>query len=158
MRPLLFALVLLLSAASSAAASLTLVRVWPGYHTDESFERISEYFGKAEDVAASHIFRTQPDARTGYYFLVRVRNDEPELAKARFELQVISPSDTAAKTFVFESAIPNGSTAFNLGITGRDWSARPKEESVAWQLRVLSASGEELLRTQSYLWSQPDKK
>ena len=158
MRILLASLFFSLAASFCVAADLTLVRVWPGYRTSESFERISEYFGQEEDAAAQHILRTQPHERAGYYFLVRLKNDGSDLAGARFEIQVISPSATTAKTYVFESAVPRGSTAFNLGITGRDWTDKPKEESVAWQLRVLSASGAELLRTQSFLWSLPDKK
>lgn len=158
MRLFLASFAFALFASCCAAADLSLVRVWPGYRSAESFERISEYFGKDEDVAARHILRSQPQERAGYYFLVRVKNDGAELTGVRFEIQLLCPSATTPKTFVFEASIPNGSTAFNLGLTGSDWTARPKEESVAWQVRVLSATGAELLKTQSFLWSQPDKK
>lgn len=158
MRILLSVFFALVAASLCAAADLTIVRVWPGYRDAESFERISEYFGKDENPAALHIHRTQPAERAGYYFLVRLKNTGAEIARARFEIQLITPFSTEPKTYTFDSAIPSGSHAFQLGLTGTDWPAKPKEESIAWQVRVLSASGEELVRTQSFLWSQPEKK
>lgn len=158
MRVFLTALLALVAASISAAADLAIVRVWPGYRAAESFERISEYFGKNEEPAAQHIIRTQPGERAGYYFLVRLKNENAEIAGARFELQIVTPFATAPKTFTFDSAIPQGSHAFHLGLTGTDWPGKPKDEAIAWQLRVLSSTGAELARTQSFLWSQPDKK
>jgi len=158
MRALLTVLFVLATATLSHAADLTLVRVWPGYRTTESFERISEYFGKDEEPAAQHILRTQSGERAGYYFLVRLKNKGAELANARFELQLVTPFATEPRTYTFNSAIPQGSQAFHLGLTGTDWPGKPKDESIAWKLRVLSSDGTELLQTQSYLWALPEKK
>lgn len=158
MRALLLALLAFAAASLAHAADLTLVRVWPGYRTAESFERISEYFGKDEDPAALHLLRTQPAERAGYYFLVRLKNKGPALAGARFELQIVPPFATEPRTYVFESALPAGSHAFNLGLTGTDWPGQPKDEAIAWKLRVLAADGTELLQKQSFLWALPEKK
>jgi hypothetical protein len=157
MRALLAALIVFAATAVSAA-DLSLVRIRPSYRSAESFERISEYFVKEENGAEQHILRTQPAERAGYYFLVRIKNGGTALVGAKFEVKVISPDATEPTSYTFETAVPAGSTAYNLGITGSDWSGKPKEHSVAWQVRLLSATGEELLRTQSFLWSLPDKK
>jgi hypothetical protein len=158
MRIFFIALFALVTASLCSAADLAIVRVWTGYRAAESFERISEYFGKKEDVVAEHVIRTQPNERSGYYFLVRLQNEDAEISGAHLELQLITPFSTETKSYTFDSAIPHGSHAFHLGLTGTDWPGKPKDEAVAWQLRILSATGTELGRTQSFLWSKPEKK
>ena len=157
MRALLTALILAVAASVCAAADLTIVRVWPGYRTDESFERISEYVGKNEDAHNQCILRTQPEVRAGYYFLLRVKNTGAVINDAKIELQVITPFAPEPKTYNFSSTLPAGSHVLNLGLTGADWPGKPKDEVVAWKLRLFSASGVELGKVQSYLWSMPDK-
>ncbi|MBK9990433.1 MAG: hypothetical protein IPP19_06790 [Verrucomicrobia bacterium] len=158
MRALFTSVLFLVAATLSTAADLTIIRVWPGYRTAESFVRISEYFDKNEDSEAQHIIRTQPDTRAGYYFLVRLKNTTAETTAIRIELQVITPFSTDPKTYTFDRPIPKGSTAFNLGLTGTDWPGTPKDEVVAWQIRLLTPTGTELAKTQSFLWSLPAKK
>jgi hypothetical protein len=157
MRAFLTALILLVAASVCAAADLTIIRIWPGYRTAESFERISEYVGKDEDARSQFILRTQPDVRAGYYFLLRVKNTGPVINDAKLELQVITPFKPDPKTYNFSSTLPIGSHVLNLGLTGADWPGKPNAEVVAWKLRLLSPSGVELAKAQSYLWSMPDK-
>jgi len=157
MRVFLATLFTLVVVTGCAAADLAIVRVWPGYRTAESFERISEYFGKDEDPHGQLVFRTEPNIRAGYYFLVRLKNTGAAV-DAKIELQVITPFTTDTKTYTFSSTVAPGSHAFQLGLTGTDWPAQPKDEVVAWQLRLLSASGDELAKAQSNLWALPDKK
>jgi hypothetical protein len=157
MRLFLSALVLFAAATVCSAADLTIVRIWPGYRTDQSFERISEYVGKNENADSKFILRTQPDVRAGYYFLLRAKNTGPAIAEAKIELQVITPFGPEPKTYHFTAAFPAGSHALNLGLTGSDWPGKPKDEAVAWKLRILSSTGEELAKGQSYLWSLPEK-
>jgi hypothetical protein len=157
MRVLLTALLAFAAATVCTATDLTIVRVWPGYRTAESFERISEYFGKNEDARGQLILRTQADKRAGYYFLLRVNNAGTTLPDAKIELQVITPFSPEPKTYNFACALPAKSHVLNLGLTGADWPGKPKDEVVAWHLRLLSASGIELAKAQSYLWSMPDK-
>ncbi len=155
---LALSLFLLLSAARLAAADLTAVRVWPAYRTAESFERISEYFSGQENTGGQTYLRSQPAAREGFYFLTRIKNPGTPLENVRIELSVITPASADPKVFTAFPAttVPTGSHVFQIGLTGADWpdaTANP----VAWQLRLLSAEGQELLRTQSFLWSQPAK-
>ncbi len=154
-----FLFAFLLAALGSAplvqAAPLTLVRVWPAYHTAESFDRISEYFTGQENPGRQAILRSQPAARAGYYFLVRLDNPGAAIAGAVFELHVISPASSDAKLFTFTADVPAGSRAFNLGVTGTDWPG-PKASAVAWLLTIRAPDGTELARRQSFLWAMPD--
>jgi len=143
------------SVSLALAAPLTLVRVWPAYHTAESFDRISEYFTGEENTGRQTILRSQPAARAGYYFLVRLDNPGTVVAGAVFELRVISPASPEPKLFTFKADVPAGSRAFSLGMTGIDWPG-PKANAVAWLLTVRSADGTELVRRQSFLWAMPD--
>jgi len=160
MRTFLTAVLLLVAASTCAAAAtdLKIIRIWPSYRPTESFERISEFLGKDENPRDQLILRTQPDSRAGYYFLVRLKNPDTASIDVKIELQVISPFAPAAKTYHFTCALPAGSHAVNLGLTGADWPGKPSDEVVAWQLRLLSSSDVEIAKTQSYLWTLPDKK
>jgi len=157
MRVSLIVLFAFAAASVCAAADLTIVRVWPGYRTAASFDRISEYFGQAENAQAQLILRSQADKRAGYYFLVRVSNIGVTLPDAKIELQVITPFSPEPKTYLFSCTLPAKSNVLNLGLTGTDWPGKPKDEVVAWHLRLLSAAGTELANTQSHLWSMPNK-
>jgi hypothetical protein len=146
-------------AAHLAAADLTAVRVWPGYRTAESFERISEYLDGKENAGGQIYLRSQPATREGLYFLTRVKNTGAALENVSVELNVITPASAEPKrinTFA-PTRIPAGSHVFQIGLTGTDWTD-PAAHPVAWQLRLLSADGQELLREQSFLWSQPPPK
>ena len=157
MRVFITALLAFATASVCAATDLTIVRVWPGYRTAESFERISEYFGQNEDARSQLILRTQADKRAGYYFLLRVKNSSAAIPDAKIELQVITPFSPEPKTYNFACTLPAKSQVLNLGLTGADWPGKPKDEVVAWHLRLLSSTGTELAKAQSYLWSMPNK-
>jgi hypothetical protein len=151
-------LILLISAVRLAAADLTTVRIWPAYRTADSFERISEFFDGKENTGGQTYLRSQPAAREGFYFLTRIKNPGTPLENVRVELSVITPASSEPKVFTAfpPATVPTGSHVFQIGLTGTDWpdaTANP----VAWQLRLLTADGQELLRTQSFLWSQPAK-
>ncbi|MFT3783966.1 MAG: hypothetical protein QM790_18295 [Nibricoccus sp.] len=158
MRLSFVALFALMTASLSYAADISIVRVWPAYRPAESFERISEYFGKDEDPATHHVFRTQATQRAGYYFLVRLKNAAIPVTGARVELNIVTPFSTETRTFNFTCDLPKGSQAFHFGLTGSDWPGEPKDEAVAWQVRVLNAEGAELAAAQSYLWATPPQK
>jgi hypothetical protein len=150
------ALVLFLAATCCAsAADFEIVRVWPSWRTEKSFERISEYFTKREPTTRETILRTHPDHRSGFYFLTRIANHHNAATKATFRLQVITPASPEPKTFSFPVEIAPGSHVFNLGLTGSDWNdinARP----VAWKLDLVGADDHVLASDQSFLWSKPD--
>lgn len=158
MRPTFALLAALVFAAGPArAAEAEFVRVWPSWRTAESFERIGEYFGRSENPAGRTVLRTQPAARAGYYFLVRVK-PPAAVAGARFELEVIRPDAPDAKTFAFPApAMPAGETVFELGLTGADWPDGEKAQPVAWRLALRTADGRTLAEHKSFLWEKPAK-
>ena len=152
-RPLLLALAaLVLAPALAPAAEVALVRVWPEYRAAESFVRIAEYFGGKES-APEAIVRSQPGSRAGYYFLTRFKTSAP-LPGAILAVEYIVPGDENPRVQFFPVDLPQGSRAILAGLTGADWPGE-KVLPTAWRLRLLSPSGAELAREQSFLWSLP---
>ncbi len=140
------------SAFSAPASAVTLTRVLPGYQTADHFKRISEYFDAKENPSGQILLRTNPTSRDGYYFLLRLKNTGPALTAAAAELQLITPASPNVVTHTFPIAtLPTGSRIVQLGLTGPDWPDA-QAHPVAWQLRLLTADGTELLRHHSHLW------
>lgn len=148
----LLAFALLSGSTLAANSGLELVRVWPGPRTAESFERISEYFTGRENPGGQTIVRSQPAARAGFYWLIRTRN-EVARSGVTIELSVTLPGTEAPKTHVLRTDVPAGRHVTLAGITGADWPDLGVEP-VTWQLRILDASGLELARDASFLWSE----
>jgi hypothetical protein len=136
------------------AADVTFVRLWPGYRTAESFERISEYFTGGENTGGQVVLRSQPAERAGFYFLARLKNAGAAITGATFELNIITPASAAPRTFTFAGDLPAGQCVFNLGLTGTDWPSR-KTQPVAWKLVVLAPGRAEITSAQSFLWDKP---
>ncbi len=142
--------------ASLQAAGLEIVRIFPGWHSAESFHRITEYFGGKENTGGVTVLRSQSAELAGYYWFLRLKNPAARVAGARFELQVITPAAPEPKTFTFAADIPAGSSLFQLGLTGSDWP-EAKARPAAWYLRLLAADGTTLLARESFLWELPGK-
>jgi hypothetical protein len=153
-----FLLVLALCCTTLAARAdeVKFVRVWTDWKNAESFDRISEYLGGAENTSGEHVARTHPELRDGYYFLVRIAAPTA-LVGAKFQLQIIRPDAPEAKTFEFPASAPAGTTAFEVGLTGADWPGGKKAHPVAWKLALLAADGHELAVEKSFLWEKPAK-
>lgn len=154
-RPLISALCLLLAPALSAA-DLSIVRVFTGWRAAASFKRISEYFDGKENTGREVILRSHPEQRTGYYFLVRLKNPGATL-KASAHLELIGEGWQKSRTTVFPLEIPANSTVFQLGLTGPEWQ-NPEVQPIAWRLRILNDSGDVLAAEKSYLWETPPAK
>ena len=154
MRRFLPVFLCLLATMVPAGAAITVVRLLPEYRTADSFVRLSEFFTGKENTGGDVVLRSQPGARAGYYFLLRLDNDGAADPAVRFELDVIRPGQPVPVTYTFDSALPTGREVYHLGLTGTDWP-NPEAEPVAWQLRLLSSTGAELLHEQSFLWSLP---
>ena len=120
MRFVVLALFLFVTAAGARAAEIEFVRVWPSWREAESFDRISEYFTEKENTGGHTVLRTQPGARAGYYFLVRLKALATAPAGAKFVLNLITPTDPAAKAYTFSVSAAAGGV-FELGLTGADW-------------------------------------
>jgi hypothetical protein len=149
--PALVFVLALFCAASARAADVTVVRVWPGYRTAESFDRISEYLDGQENTGGETVLRSQPAQRDGFYFLVRLKNASDAVAGARVELSVITPASATPRTLAFTADLPAGQHVFECGLTGADWpdaTAHP----VAWKIVLRAPGGAELASAQSFLW------
>lgn len=154
--PLTFACLACFVVSICRSADVEFVRVWPGWRNAESFETISEYFTGREHHGSHVVLRTHPDARAGFYFLVRVANSGGARANAQFTLQVITADSPDSKTYQFPVNLPDRDTVYQLGLTGPAWpdsSAHP----VAWKLELTAADGARLASAQSFLWEKPAK-
>jgi hypothetical protein len=147
---------LFLTALLAHAGEAEFVRVWPGWRDAESFDRIGEYFGRGEGDSGGIVVRTQPDARAGYYFLVRVKSAQA-LTGARFELSIVRPDSPETKPFTFPAALRSGDTVFQLGLTGAAWPGGKKASPVAWKLALVASDGRLLAEQKSFLWEKPAK-
>jgi hypothetical protein len=147
---------LLATGAQCLAANVEFLRVWPGWRDADSFDRISEYFDGRENTGKDIVLRTQPDARPGYYFLVRVKSPAV-LPEVSFEVSVIRPDTPEPKTYRFAAAIPAKESVFQLGLTGADWPAGEQANPVAWKLVLMGADGRVLAEEKSFLWEKPAK-
>jgi hypothetical protein len=153
MRSVLTAFLLLIVVSCAHAADVELTRVWPAWRSAESFERISEYFDGQENTGRHTVLRTQPNARAGYYFLIRAKA-AANTTGAKFVLQIITPEAPEPKTHTFPITLGPKEAVFDIGLTGTDWAGR-KTHAVAWRLSVVNAEGRELASQQSFLWSNP---
>jgi hypothetical protein len=139
--------------ALAKEGDLTIVHVYTGWRTADSFKRISEYLDGRESTGGEAVLRTHPDQRGGFYFLVRTANPgAPRTLKA--SLEIITTATAKPLTFAFSPELRTGNTVFHLGLTGPDWPD-PKINPVAWKLELLDADGHVLATEKSYLWEKP---
>ena len=153
-RPALAFFSILLGLTSVRAAEVSFVRVWPGYRSAQSFERISEYFTGKENTGSQIVLRSRPAERAGFYFLVRTKNAGAPATGATFQLHVLTPASATPRIFTFRTDLPAGQQVYDLGLTGTDWPD-DRTHPVAWKLVLLAPDGAELAQAQSYLWEKP---
>ncbi len=151
-----FAALLLLTTSLALAGEAEFVRIWPGWRDAESFERISEFFGRGENTSGQIVLRTQPETRAGFYFLVRVKSTAP-LDGAKFELAVVRPDQPEPQSFSFPATLPKREAVFQLGLTGAAWPGGKNAGPVAWRLALVAADGRLLAEHKSFLWEKPAK-
>jgi len=154
-RALLLVGFLLLAVTGASAADVSFVRVWPGWRDVDPFMRISEYFTGRVNMGGWIIQRTHPEARAGYYFVVRVKTNRGLISGARFVLNIVVPTSPQPETFVFSTDVPAHGKVYELGLTGIDWPGK-KTYPVAWKLDLLGPDGGLLATQQSFLWSKPN--
>jgi hypothetical protein len=152
----LFLLVGLALVTAASAADLEIQRVYTGWRDGASFKRISEYFDGKENTGREIVLRTHPEQRTGFYFLVRVKN--PGAArKVTFQLQLIEQGMPTPRPTTFAGELEAGTRVFQLGLTGLEWQDA-KSQPLAWHLQVLGDDGRVLASEKSYLWEKPTGK
>jgi hypothetical protein len=152
-----FFLILLLGAAPSLAADLTIASVKPGWRDAASFKRISEYFTGRENTGGRIVLRTRPDERPGYYFLFRAENRGPA-REIEIRISVVRPASGSPLLFALAARLPAGESVFDTGLTGPDWPDSDAE-AVAWKIEIHPAGGNGILASEkSYLWDNPAEK
>lgn len=156
MRPTLAALFLLSLTCLAQAADVSFKRVWPQWYDGDSFQSLYEDRTGRELTGKWIPLRSQPEERSGFYFLTRVENPGSALAGATFVLRVIAPDSTDTRTYSFPADVPPGSRLFQIGLTGKDWP-KARVEPVAWQLELRAADGRVLASAKSFLWEKPDR-
>jgi hypothetical protein len=127
------------------------------YIEESHFKRISEYFTNTENKGGNIIERTDPQQRTGYYFIVdldwRLGVVIPAGTKAVLDyIRADNPAPRQA-VFTFSTAASTWSEIF-LGLTGADWPSATTE-LVAYRLRLETADGQLLAEHKSFLWDMP---
>lgn len=149
--PRLITLVLTLGlGVSTAFAELELVRVWPGYRDAASFTSASEYFQGAAAKSNQLAKRSQPEARDGYYWLIRSKTPVA-ISAAKIRLEVTRTGSTEPSVYEFDADLASGSHAIPVGLTGSDW-VDATEVPVAWRLTIFSREGSTLATKSSFLW------
>ena len=108
MRLALTFVLLLGSLGAARAGDVDFVRVWPEWHSAESFERISEFFTGRENPGGQIVRRTQPAQREGFYFLVRLRNRGAAQPSARLVLSLIKPDSPQVRVHTFPLPLAAG--------------------------------------------------
>jgi len=138
--------------AGVVSAEVEFQRVWPGYRDAASFTDIGEYFGGSENPRGRTLLRSQPEARDGYYWLVRMRSDTP-VADATLRLDFRRPGEDVTETREFPLTVPARSQPVYAGLTGRDW---PDDNALptAWRVQLLDAGGTVLAESTSFLWRE----
>lgn len=157
MRRILAGLLFLGALAALRAADGEFVRVWPGWRSAESFDRIGEFFGGETAGQAQIALRTQPSQREGFYFLVRLKTAAAP-AGGKFLVHVIRPDSPEVRDHTLPVATgAAGENVFQLGLTGADWPGGAKANPVAWKLEFVAADGRVLATLKSFLWEKPAK-
>ena len=120
---------------------------------NHEFKRIGEYLSGKEVTGDRLILRSDPNSRSGCYFVLTLDEKVRRLAKGikiRGEIYTGRSSDAQ----VFEMPLPNQrpkSKEVFFGLTGEDWPAGSGVPG-AWRFSILSPSGEVMAQKQSYLW------
>lgn len=160
MRFLLVALLSLfcISCASNrkpvALSSVVIEEIKPRLIEEEAFKRISEYMSGKEYTGDRVIIRTDPEARTGYYFTLVLDEDVRRLpagTKIFGEFHTAKDVDVQKHTFTLPSKRPKTKEIF-VGLTGKDWP-QGSITPAAWRFIIKDANGSVLATKQSYLWS-----
>lgn len=139
-------------AVSAVAHATEITRVWPEWRTAESFVRLSELFGGAENPGSEIFLRTHPEKRDGLYFLVRLAH--ASAVDGTLELRLIKSGGTDPIVFKFPASVASGSSVFQLGLTGGDWPGE-KTDPIAWRVALVDSNGTEVVAKESFLWSAP---
>ena len=99
-----FFLVLLATAASTASA-LTIRDAYPRYMHEDHFKTVTEYLRGEQKEGPREVVRTQPEDRTGQYFILTLDSSVKELpANAEIALDILPTNLREPLTYRFSAA------------------------------------------------------
>jgi len=152
--PILF-LSLWFFCASTLSAQVKISLRNKAYFSVRDFKRIPEFFTGKEFSGWEVYCRTNPSNREGFYFVVKVSGDIPQLnVGSHWLIEWITPLDPVAQ----QNKIPisdlkiSGKEVF-IGLTGSDWPD-PSVQPIAWSISLVDSEERILGHSQSFLWSK----
>ena len=125
------------------------------FFTIQDFKRITEYFTGREYTGWKIYCRSNPQVRSGFYFVVKVGGKKIQLPiSSHWIVDWVTSADPTVKTQ--KISIPDlrifGKEVF-VGLTGDDWYDRSLKP-LAWRLELIDGQGATLGSDQSFLWSK----
>ena len=125
------------------------------FFTTNDFKRIPEYFTGREYTGWKIYCRSNPQVRSGFYFVVKVGGKKIQLpVSSHWIVDWVTSADPTVKTQ--KISIPDlrifGKEVF-VGLTGDDWYDRSLKP-LAWRLELIDGQGATLGSDQSFLWSK----
>ena len=122
------------------------------------FVRLSEYFTGKENTGNRMIVRSQPDERTGLYFILRLDRPVCDIHDAsKVRMSILLP--LLAEPIVYEMPFAGEkkrTRTVMVGLTGSDWQMG-NITPVGWHVGVEDDAGNILAEHSSFLWRMPDQ-
>jgi hypothetical protein len=149
------ALILFLTFAAVSSAA-TIVEAYTRHMDVGQFQLLREFFTGQESTGNRSIFRTDPEVRTGQYFVIGLDERIDRLPPGAYlVLEVVSTEDLKPVPFRFDldGANKPSTRRLYLGLTGEAWPS-PERKALAW--RVQLRHGESIdSEWKSFLWEMP---
>lgn len=126
------------------------------YRETSSFQRIQEFFTGRESPGNRTLLRSQPEDRSGQYFLILLEQPVEESGVDEVEIEVISTASKESRlhTFSLEGARVRGYWIY-CGLTGDDWPDA-SVHALAWTARLRDNTGQVLAEWESFLQRLPE--
>src|SRR5690606_8608727 len=120
---------------------------------------ISEFFSGKENPGSRKIVRSNPEQRSGFYYILRVDKGWASLPEgSQLVVHYVPVEKIYPVTYKFD--LDEGVRSWNgeifFGLTGEEWT-HGEGEPTAWKLQLVSAEGAVLAEKNSFLWSEPRK-
>lgn len=133
--------------------SIKIVNVIVEHYSHEDFQRIAEYFnGGHEHYGHRCIVRTDPDVRTGEYFIVNFSKplvDLPNDLTVNIYLMIGKSLNYEKYSFQLPNKRPNFVSDVYLGITSKCIDLAKVN---AWKIEVINTQGEIITLHKSFMW------
>jgi len=116
--------------------------------------RAADVLGAKEDHGSDVVFRTDPAARAGYYYFIKLEDAPP--ADAKLVLQVVRTENIVAERYEFPARFRPGFPfgEYVIGLTGKQ-AGDARWRPIAWRVSVVDAKGKVLAAKHSFLWGTP---